>query len=92
MPRITAVSGSDYISLSYNITFTSGSEDGQTECVNITIVEDILYEVDETFALTLTKADLGVNLENDTTTITITDTDCNAVFACIDLKAKTRPF
>ena len=49
--------------------------------MDIAIIEDELYEVNETFTLSLTSSDLVVNLENDLTTITITDSDSNSVLA-----------
>ena len=53
------------------------------ECLNITIINDALYEVDENFTLTLTTSDLDVNLEDDTAIITITDTDSNNCCTCL---------
>lgn len=73
------MSGSDYDSLSSDVIFLSGSNEEDTECVNVTITDDILFEANETITLTLTTSDLDVSLENNETTITITDTDSNSV-------------
>ncbi len=59
------------------LTFTTGSMDGSTQCLNVTITEDTLVEGDETFSvtLTLTPPEQAVTAENTTTTVTITDNE-----------------
>ena len=44
-------------------------------CVNISIVDDFLFEGDETFTVTLTVATPGVMEGNTITTVTIRDDD-----------------
>jgi hypothetical protein len=43
--------------------------------VNITIIDDGVFEDDETITLTLTTEDLSVNVGNNVTTLTIEDND-----------------
>jgi hypothetical protein len=68
----------DYESLTADVVFESGSEEGDTVCINITIREDILFEINETFTLSATTMDPDVEIEINETTITITDTDSKA--------------
>ena len=72
----TAIAGSDYTNASSVEIFTSGSTHNAARCINISILEDISYEVNETFTLMLTTPDPNVTIGNSETTITITDTDC----------------
>ncbi len=57
------------------LTFSSGASDSDTECMNVTIMDDDALEADETFSVTLTTSDDDVNVVNSMTTVTITDID-----------------
>ncbi len=72
---ITALSGSDYVYLSSDMIFTSGSTDNTVVCVDINILEDDALEGNQTFVATLTTLDLDAILGNIETTTTITDND-----------------
>ena len=45
------------------------------QCVNISIVDDDVFEGDETFTVTLTVTTPGVMVGNTVTTVTIIDDD-----------------
>ncbi len=57
------------------LTFSSGASDGNTECMNVTIMDDDALEADQTFSVTLTEQDDNVDVVNTMTTVTITDND-----------------
>ena len=80
---ITAMASSDYDSLSSAVIFASGSNDRDSECVNVTITEDSVFETNETFTLTLTTLDPNVMLGNNVTTITVVDTDGEQFIECL---------
>jgi len=69
-----ARAGRDYISVVSLETFAPGSMDNDTECVDISIVDNDALEEEETFGVTVTSQDpsvlLGINA-----TVTITDDD-----------------
>ena len=75
----SAVEDSDYTSISSDIVFLSGSTDGTSQCVHITIIDDIALEGNQTFTVTLMTSDPDVRLGNDVTVITIEDNDCTYV-------------
>ena len=76
----SAVAGSDYEMTTMNLTFPISSMDTDTECLNITIMEDTLVEGEETFTVTLTTG-LGVTTGTDVTTVTIMDNE-GISYAC----------
>ena len=53
--------------------FSSGSSNGDAICVNITIIDDNILEVDQFFILTLSTADENVILEEHEIVIGIID-------------------
>ena len=69
--------GTDYssTSVSSDEVFPSGSNNGDTVCVDITILDDIAVEGNHSFTLTLTASDPDVMLGNNVTVITITEND-----------------
>ena len=75
--NISAIAGSDYITVSSSFVFTSGSTDNAARCVNITIIDDGALEGDQIFVVTLipTATHDGLMLGIDRTCITITDND-----------------
>ena len=66
------MAGSDYTSVSSVQTFTSGSNNGSTRCIDIRITDDNAFEGNESFRITLSTADSNVVLGTDTD-VTITD-------------------
>ena len=69
------LAGSDYVAFSSAETFTSGSNNGATKCVAVTILDDIALEGNQNFTLALTTADLNVLIETSALTISIVDED-----------------
>ena len=55
--------------------FPMNSVDGATQCVNITIIDDALFELNENFTVTLTVNTAGVMEDMTMTEVTITDND-----------------
>ena len=73
--HVLASGGNDYINVLSDETFTSGSINGDTRCVNITILEDYALEENETFLVTLNSSDSNVMMGTFVTTIDIIDND-----------------
>ena len=73
--HVSASGGNDYINVLSDETFTSGSINGDTRCVNITILEDYALEENETFLVTLNSSDSNVMMGTFVTTIDIIDND-----------------
>ena len=79
---ITALSDTDFDSLSTTRTFSAGDGNTATACANISIEDDVLIEGDQDFAVTLSLVtmDMGVTLGSPiTTTVTIRDDDGNQI-------------
>lgn len=68
------VAGSDYVGVSSLQTFTSGSSNGSTKCSSITILNDNIYEGNESFSIIQTTDDSSVNLITPSS-VTILDYD-----------------
>ena len=77
----SAKADDDYTMISMDLTFPVNSEDGATQCLNVTVLMDFLVEGNETFTVTLTlmTAELGVTL-GDTTLTNVTITDNEGIF------------
>ena len=58
-----------------DLVFTAGTSNGTMQCINVAIFDDSLVESNETFTVTLTTSNSVVELGENLTTITITDTD-----------------
>ena len=69
--------GHDYVSVMSNQTFITGSSDGYTRCINISIIDDHVLEDIETFSLRLFNTDPDIVLGDDVALITIIDNDGN---------------
>ena len=63
----------DYISVSSDEIFPSGSSDNTDKCVNISIVDDMAFEDDEDFIITLSTSDPNVLISVDEISVTIID-------------------
>ena len=69
----TALAGSDYDTTSESRQFPMGSADGLTRCLTVTITDDTVFEIDETFTVALTVSTPDVSVTDAMTTVTITD-------------------
>ena len=76
---------SDFNSIQTDVTFSSGSPDGTTECVNISVIDDFALEVIQNFSVALTASDHGVIVGRNVTTISITDNDSKLTVKTIKL-------
>lgn len=76
----TIISG-DYDLLLVTITFPSGSADGDEMCASVTVNSDNLVEFKENFTvnLALVTSDASLSLGSNTSTITLIDSDGNAI-------------
>lgn len=63
----------DYSKLLLTVPFSES--DGDRRCINVTIIDDLLLENDESFTLLLTSADSAVSVSQNMTTVTILDDD-----------------
>ena len=57
------------------LTFLAGSNDSDTQCVNIGVTDDTALELSETFTVTLNTSDPDIMLGSSTTNVTISDND-----------------
>ena len=62
----------DYEPITVDLTF---NEAVSRACAEVTIVDDDVFEEDETFDVTLTTTDGDITLNPDSGTVTITDQD-----------------
>lgn len=69
---VCSVLGSDYEMISTTLWFPSGSVPNRTECVLVRIIEDLIVEREETFAIA---ASGGEFFPQSTANIAITDND-----------------
>ena len=73
---VSAFAEYDYTAITSSpLVFPAGSTDGAMECMNITIMEDTLFEGDETFTVGLMVVTSGVMAGNTETIVTITDNE-----------------
>ena len=68
-------STADYSSVDTNVTFSTGTTDGEIQCIEVTITDDMALEANETFEIQLATSDSSVMLGNNETIILITDND-----------------
>ena len=57
------------------ISFPEGSRDGNTQCINVPITDDMALERNETFILSMTVTDGNATVGNTVITVTITSDD-----------------
>lgn len=69
----TAREVKDYSKLQLTVPFSESDVDRL--CINVTIIDDLLLENDESFTLLLTSADSAASVTRNTTTVTILDDD-----------------
>ena len=70
-----ALAGSDYTMLYLAVLFPTGAQDNHTQCVNVSITNDDLLEISETFTVQLTSADQDILTPDSMTDIIITSED-----------------
>ena len=73
--NITAIAGFDYFYTSAAQTFTSGSGNGTIRCVTISLINDNVFDGEQTFTVSLTTPDPNVLITNAETIITIQEDD-----------------
>ena len=73
--NLEAIVNSDYYNHFSTEIFASGSTDGATRCVDITIIDDDSLEGDQTFTVTLSTSDPNVVIVTSRINITIIDND-----------------
>ncbi|MEK7465232.1 MAG: Calx-beta domain-containing protein [Patescibacteria group bacterium] len=81
----TATAGSDYTAATGTLTFSPGQT---SQSINVTIIGDIHYESDETFAVTLSSPS-GITIAQGTATGTIVNDDSQPSLAINDVVATT---
>ena len=72
---LTALAGSDYVSVASDLTFTFGSIGGASRCLDITLLDNKALEESLTFSVVLFTTDPHVLLGRTTTDVTIMDDD-----------------
>ena len=69
----------DYVAVDSQLIFPSMSPLGSTQCVTITITDDVITEPEETFSVTLVPVfDFIVVGEASTSSVVIDDDDCGS--------------
>ena len=76
LKHIAAKRDFDYMEVSIDLVFTTGSSNGATQCINVAIIDSPTIEEDETFTVTLTTSEPIIELGNHMTTVTIKNIDC----------------
>ena len=71
----SAVADKDYITVSVDVSFAEGSMDGNTLCINVSIIDDMALEEDETFNVSMTVTAGDATVGNTATVVTIIDDD-----------------
>lgn len=70
----SATADVDFHTISLNLTFPTNSMNGDIQCLNVTVIDDLLVEGEENFILILTLLSSGnVTVDNDTITLFIED-------------------
>lgn len=88
----TAVSSADYVEVTaLTRTFSDGDVSGDTVCIDVTIMEDMLVECEHSFSvlLNLVTANRNIMSGNRETEVTITDNDGAEPFDTFPLQALT---
>ena len=83
---VASAGSSDYNARSVPLTFTANSNDGDTRCIDINILDDMTFEGDETFTVRLAITTPGVMEGNAMTTIIISDNE--GMYALLSLATK----
>ena len=72
---LLGLSGFDFVMTTSDQTFISGSSNGSTRCLNVSIHEDNTLEGNQIFSVNLSTEDSNVVLGTAITVITIIDND-----------------
>ena len=77
--RSLSQTSADFVAVDFQLTFPSMSPLGSTQCVTITITDDVITEPEQTFYLTLVPvSDFIVVGEASTSSVVIDDDDCGS--------------
>ena len=88
---LLATSGLDFDPLVMQpVVFESGASDGTEMCVNISLSSDLMVECDENFTVSifLDSSKNNLFLGQDSTTVTIEDSDSKFLSLCVKLQIK----
>ena len=80
---VTAVAGSDYTPVSMPLEFPAGSSHGDTQCIDVVILDNSILEDNETFTVMLDVITSHVMEGTSLTTVTIHDNDSEYMHACM---------
>jgi hypothetical protein len=58
------------------VTFPAGATNGNQQCFNVSIINDMAFEKNESFLLGFGDVEAGVVVHDSETTISILDNDC----------------
>lgn len=73
----TAFAPGDYTSVvNYPLVFFTGDPVGSEQCVNITIIDDLVVEPDQSFSVSLTSSDPVYFTPTSQASVVIADNDC----------------
>ena len=80
--------GGDFPDVETDLVFASGSIDGSMECINVTVTQDDSVECEEAFMvdLTLNTFKDSISLGNNSTLVTLKDSDGTAVSHTLTLQ------
>ena len=75
--RLTAQNGTDYDGFFATLTFPARSSNGNSQCIDVQILDDNIFEEDEYFIISLILFPMppGVTVQRSNVTITIEDND-----------------
>ena len=70
--------------MSSSLTFSATTSTGDViRCINVSIIDDLVFEESETFTVTVTTTSPRVTLGNNYTTVTITDNEGQYDHDCV---------
>ena len=70
-----ATDGSDYKGVSADLVFTVNSSNGDMQCIDVDIIDDMVVETNETFTVTLTTSNQYIRIGNNMATVDITNAE-----------------
>lgn len=72
------LAGEDFEMIDVSLSFPSGSQPGDTHCINISIIEDLSFEKDEDFSVHVV-SDPDADIDAEYTTVHIIDNDSTSL-------------
>ena len=75
--HLTAQNGTDYVGFFATVIFPTRSGNGNSQCIDVQILDDNIFEEDEYFVISLILFPMppGVTVQRSNATITIEDND-----------------